>query len=121
MGVDVIESSAGVVEVRVSGVLRHADFAESQRSIAEIIERRDPVRLLIRAERFLGWAHDGDWGDVSFQERYDPRIDRIAIVGPERWEDLALLFTGRGLRPVAIEYFRPEQLDEARRWIAGAS
>lgn len=118
MSVHVVELDGNAVLVEVSGILGEKDFAASESALAEIIERRGAVRLLVRAEGFLGWARGGSWGDVSFQARYDDRIEKIAIVAPKRWEDLALAFSGKGLRPVAIEYFPNEELERAKAWLS---
>ena len=42
----------------------------------------------------------------------------MAIVGERKWEDLALLFTAKGLRPFPIEYFEPKTMTEAQDWLA---
>jgi len=41
----------------------------------------------------------------------------MAIVGAARWEDLALIFVGKGLRKFPIEYFESGALDRARAWL----
>ena len=52
-------------------------------------------------ENFAGTEKGGNPGDVSFQADYDPFIEKIAIVGDKKWEDVALLFTSKGIRRVA--------------------
>jgi len=42
----------------------------------------------------------------------------MAIVGNEKWRDDVLIFTAKGLRPTAIEFFPLSRLDEARTWLA---
>jgi hypothetical protein len=42
----------------------------------------------------------------------------MAIVGDRKWDDLALMFTAKGLRAFPIEYFEPAQLGAARAWLA---
>ena len=41
----------------------------------------------------------------------------MAIVGERRWEELALLFTAKGLRTFSIQYFDPAQVATARAWL----
>lgn len=62
-------------------------------------------RILVCADNFQGWAAGGTWDDFSFQETYDSRIGRMAIVAAEQWRDLALLFTSNELRSFPIEFF----------------
>ena len=46
------------------------------------------------------------------------QIEKMAIVGDEKWRDDALAFTAKGFRPTAIEFFAPLRLNEARTWLA---
>lgn len=41
----------------------------------------------------------------------------MAIVGQQKWEEAALIFTGEGLRHFPIEYFQPDQLADAQTWL----
>ena len=61
--------------------------------------------------------HQDDWDDVSFTAKVGKQIEKIAIVGEKRWEDLVLAFTGKGFRPTAIEYFGATELARARAWV----
>jgi hypothetical protein len=42
----------------------------------------------------------------------------MAIVGDPHWKDLALMFAGKGLRSMEIEYFPTADADKARAWLA---
>jgi hypothetical protein len=69
-------------------------------------------------ENFQGWQKGRGWDDVSFSERHDRDIERMAIVGPEQWRDLASVFAGKGLRSVAVEYFNHSELAQAKEWLS---
>ena len=69
------------------------------------------------SENFAGWERGAAWNDFSFSDS-DSGIERMAIVGERKWEDMALLFTAKGLRPFPIEYFEPASMAAARDWIA---
>jgi len=45
-------------------------------------------------------------------------IEKMAIVGDEKWRDDALAFTAKGFRPTAIEFFPASSLHEARTWLS---
>jgi len=51
---------------------------------------------------------------VSFMTEQGQHIDKMAIVGDEKWQDDALAFTAKGFRATAIEVFTPSRLNEAR-------
>ena len=120
MSAEMVSVSDGVLTVRFSGKLKLSELQAMQKVAGEAIDRNGKVSVLCLADDFLGWEKGGDWGDVSFQAQYDPFIEKIAIVGDRKWEDLTLLFTSKGIRRVPIEYFAPNDLAKARAWLAAA-
>jgi hypothetical protein len=62
------------------------------------------VRLLFVLKGFLGWEAHSNWNDMSFYVKHGDRIERIAIVGPERWRSEALMFAGADLRKARVEF-----------------
>jgi hypothetical protein len=118
MSAEIVNVVDGVLTVQVSGKLAHGELVEVQRAAADILSREGRLRLLVLAQNFAGWERAGDWGDVSFQAENDGRIERMAIVGDRKWEELALMFTAQGMRPFPIEYFEPTQAAAARTWLA---
>lgn len=117
MSAEIIGLENGIITVRLSGQLTQADLAALHRETGTLIERLGHVRILVCAENFQGWAAGGAWDDFSFQETYDSRIGRMAIVAAEQWRDLALLFTSNELRSFPIEFFPPERLGDAQAWV----
>lgn len=105
--------------VRVEGILRKAELDAIQwGSVSELAEDAH-VKILVLAEAFEGWHRGDQWGDVDFISTHGDRIEKIALVGKPKWEDQLLMFTGSGFRSTQIEFFSPNQLDQARRWLAG--
>jgi len=109
-----------LVTVVLGGKLSRAELTTVQEETAGVIQELGKVCILVRAEQFAGWEKEGDWGDLSFQYENDPFIERIAIVADEKWEGLALIFAGRGLRRPAIEFFPSSELTRARLWATSA-
>ncbi|MCZ6564718.1 MAG: STAS/SEC14 domain-containing protein [Gammaproteobacteria bacterium] len=105
MSIEFEQGNNDVAVFRVSGVLKKNEFEGAQCKIEEVIKKTGHMQILIITENFEGWEHSGDWGDWSFAERNDSYIDKIAVVGDEKWRDSVFAFTGKGFRPVAIEYF----------------
>jgi SpoIIAA-like len=102
----------------LSGRVHYRDFWLVWQRSAEAIGRLGKIRVLIVLDKFEGWEPNERWGDTRFQEKYDPFIERIAIVGESQWEDLVLAFAGKPFRTLPIQYFLPSQLAEARAWLA---
>jgi hypothetical protein len=117
MSAEIASVENGTMTVRVSARLTQSELAAIQKETGAIIERLGRVRILVLAEHFQGWEEGGQWNDFSFQEAHDQHIERMAIVGDEKWQDLALLFASQGLRPFPIEFFPPGRLAEARKWL----
>lgn len=117
MVAEIVDVSAGVMTVKVSGTLTQLALADLQKTAADVIRAQGKVRILVLAEQFAGWEQGGNWDDFTFQDQFDPSIEKMAIVGDQRWEDLALIFTAKDLRRFPIEYFTPNELDKARAWL----
>jgi SpoIIAA-like len=118
MGAEIVNVSGGVLTVKVSGKLTQTELATLQQATGEIIGKQGKLRILVLTENFTGWERGGAWGDFSFQAENDASIERMAIVGDRKWEDLALMFIAKGLRKFPIEYFEPARLAAARDWLA---
>jgi hypothetical protein len=120
MSAEVVNVSEGVMTVRFSGKLKLPELRAVQKAAEEVIEKKGKMRVLCLVEDFLGWEKSDGWGDISFQAKYDPFIEKIAIVGDRKWEELTLVFTCKGIRRVPIEYFAPTDLAKAHAWLAAA-
>jgi len=117
MSAEIIDNRGDTLTFKISGKLAQSELVDAQKSAAEILQKEGKKHLLVIADHFEGWGK-GDWADLSGQMAIDPYIDRMAIVGEKKWEDLALLFAGKGIRRVPIEYFSPAQIAQAQAWLA---
>ena len=88
-----------------------------QTAVVETIKRVGKIRILVILEDFQGQEQGADWGDITFAMEHDDDIEKIAIVGDEKWKDLVFAFTGKPFRRAAIEYFNSSHLEKARAWI----
>ena len=118
MGAEIANVSGRVLTARVSGTLTQSELTNMQKAAAAIFAADGKWRILVLTENFAGWERGASWDDFSFQSGQDAHIERMAIVGERRWEELALLFTAKGLRKFPIQYFTSAQVAEARAWLA---
>jgi hypothetical protein len=118
MSAQVSDVKDGILTMTVSGTLTQSDLAQVQKTAADIIRAQGKVRILVLAGDFAGWERGGKWNDFSFQEAFDPQIEKMAIVGDPRWGDLALIFVAKGLRSFPIEYFATQDQGKALAWLA---
>ncbi len=118
MSAEVISNIDGIVTVKLTGKLTYPELIVMQKSVISIIGQQGSIRVLVIGEDFQGWDKEGDWEDLSFQTESEPYIHKMALVGEKKWEDLALMFTGKGFREFPIEYFQQNELDKAQAWLA---
>jgi hypothetical protein len=108
----------GIFALRISGILKRSEFAAEQSAIAQKIDIGSKPRLLFILENFEGWERGADWNDLDFMISHGGKISKIAIVAEPRWETLALAFAGAGVRRVPVKFFPPNELEQARSWLA---
>lgn len=117
MSAHLAEVNGKVLTMRISGILKHTELLASQQEAAKWIESNGAASLLIVLDAFEGTADEGDWSDFSFQMKYDPMIEKIAIVCEPQWRDAAFMFTGKGLRPMPIRHYLPAEIQHALDWV----
>ena len=121
MPISVQHERDDVYRLDLSGTLQPGDLGGAQDALVREIARLGSVRLLIVLLHFDGWARGSGWQDMSFYVNHGDRIDRIAIVGPARWRDEAMMFAAADLRRAPVRYFPEDALEEARTWLASPS
>ena len=83
MPVEIIDAAGKLLQLKVRGMFKKADYDRIIQIAKEAIEREGKVRALIILEAFEGWERRGDWGDVSFMMEQGRQIEYMAIVGDE--------------------------------------
>jgi hypothetical protein len=104
--------------LEIRGTLRRADFERCEQTLAAEIERIGPVRLLVVLDGFEGWESPANWNDLTFYVKHGDSIERIVIVGDERWRSEALMFASADLRKGPVEFFAKGAIADARAWLA---
>lgn len=102
----------------VNGLLRRDEYAVCESEMSAAIKDHGSVKLLCVLRDFQGWESHPGWSDLSFYSKSANAITRIAIVGPEKWRDEALIFAAAGLRPAPVEFFPESNLTQARNWLS---
>jgi hypothetical protein len=104
--------------LRVGGILNKTELEAVQSEFVQKIAETGTVKLLILLENFSGWERGADWGDTDFFFSHRNDFEKIAVVGPKRWEAEVLAFTGAGLRKGPVQYFSETGEADARAWLA---
>ena len=104
--------------LRIGGELKKSELDAAQSEFVKHIAEAGPVRMLVLLENFAGWARGEDWGDTDFFFSHRDDFEKIAVVGPSRWEAQILAFSGAGLREGPVKFFPETGEAEARAWLA---
>jgi hypothetical protein len=118
MSVQIEYEPNDICVLRISGVLKQSEFSAEQSVLARKMDSGLKPRLLFILENFEGWERGADWNDLDFMISHGGKISKIAIVGEPRWETLALAFAGAGVRRAPVKFFPPNELEQARTWLA---
>ena len=120
MAATIRPDGANCYRVDVTGLVSRSELEKVQAAAAQEIARVGKVRLLFVLDQFKGWQKGQGWGDMDFYEKHGQDIERIAIVGEEKWRDDALMFALADLRKAPTRYFLPAEFEQARTWLAQA-
>jgi hypothetical protein len=110
--------SSNVFRMDVRGLLLKSELDSCQQRLVEEFPHTGAVKLLVFLDDFEGWERGAAWNDLSFYARYGNNIERIAIVGEERWRHVAMMFASADLRRAPVEFFREQNEAAARAWLA---
>lgn len=117
MAAEIIESTDGLVRIRIWDQMCIADLQMLQEACKALMDQGYTIRLLIILENFQGWESSHDWETTGFMLDRDSQIQKMAFVGVEQWRDQMCAFVAKGLRKFKIEYFSPSACAEAERWL----
>jgi hypothetical protein len=118
MSVQIEYEPNDICVLRISRILKQSEFSAEQSVLAHKMDSGLKPRLLFILENFEGWERGADWNDLDFMISHGGKISKIAIVGEPRWETLALAFAGAGVRRAPVKFFPPNELEQARTWLA---
>ncbi len=107
-----------IYRLEVRGMLHKLEMEQCQTALLEEIRRIGTVRLLVLLDEFEGWGPHHNWSDLTFYARHGEAIERIAIVGEERWRGESLMFAGADLRQAPVEFFSAPNAADARAWLS---
>ena len=88
-----------IYRVEVQGLLRSSEFEQCQDVLrVEMRPRRPTSGCCSSSTRSRAGSRSDDWRDLSFYVSHGDAIERIAIVGDERWRSESLMFASADLR-----------------------
>lgn len=103
------------LEVRLSGQLRKEDYELFVPEVEALIREHGKISLLVRLEDFDGWDAGALWEDLKFDVKHFRDIERLAIVGDEKWERGMAAFC-KPFTTADVQFFPVEKIQQARDW-----
>ena len=107
-----------VYRFEIRGTLTKAEMDQASAAVVIEMKRIGKVRLLFVLIGFQGWEKNQAWNDLTFYVQHGDQIERIAIVGEERWKSEALMFAAADLRSAPVQFFPSRAMAEARAWLS---
>ena len=118
MPVTVQHDRDNILRIDLQGALQRIELQRCQDQLKTEMDRVGAVRLLFVLNGFDGWEADASWKDLFSDDGHGHRIERIAIVGLERWQSQAWTFALADLYRARVECFTEDAAIEARAWLA---
>lgn len=112
------EIGAGILHVSLRGKLDSSAYANDLEDLNRYIADHDRVRLLVDLRDFEGWQGIGGLRDhYDLVRGHAPRIERVAVLGDARWQDLVVEM-GRHAFGLDARHFRTAETEAAKAWLA---
>lgn len=110
------ENSGKVLVIHVSGKLEKSDYEYLMPEFERLVRQHGKLRMLFDMSDFHGWDAGAAWEDFKFGIKYSGEIDRLAMVGEERWQHGMAMFC-KPFTKAVVRYFDRTNGAEARKWL----
>jgi hypothetical protein len=88
--------------LEIRGILRREELSLCEAELAGEMNRIGSVKLLCVLTEFEGWERNPDWNNLTFYLTHGDAIERIAIVGDDRWRTDTMMFASADLRRAPV-------------------
>lgn len=105
-----------VLEVMLAGKLTTEDYERFARRFEETAARNEKMRLFLTIDALEEWTAGAMWEDVKFDVKHFNDIERCAIVGDRKWEEVMTTLYKPFTR-AEVRYFDTKDEMLAREWI----
>lgn len=108
---------SNILTINVSGKLEKADYEQFIPELERLIWQHGKLQILFDMRAFHGWEASAVWEDFKFGMQHFTAIERLAMVGEERWQHGMAIFI-KPFTMAAVRYFDHPDLAQARAWLA---
>ncbi|HOI13422.1 MAG TPA: STAS/SEC14 domain-containing protein [Methanoculleus sp.] len=116
---EIATGAGNVVGFRFDGEITADDYTGTLIPVLQDAERNHPIfRILFHIVGFHGWKPHGQWEALKDWPGME-KVDRIAIVGGETWEEWMNRLPGlfAGFTGIDVRYFTNDHLAAALDWL----
>jgi hypothetical protein len=118
MSIQLNEESGGkVLAIHVRGKLAKKDYEHFVPEFERLARQHGRLRVLFDMTGFHGWEAAALWEDTKFAIKHFDDIDRLAMVGEEKWQRGMATFC-KPFTKATIRYFDHADAAEARMWLS---
>lgn len=117
------ESSGGVLGFKVTGKLTDEDIKAFEPQIEFVIGQRKhkPIGILADLSQMHGAELKARWDEMRFLQKHTDHIARMAVVGADKWEEIAAILTaGAAVLEAETRYFDQAEMMHAWAWARSA-
>jgi len=105
-----------LLEVKVSGKVHREDYPRFIPEFESHVRDHGKVHVLFDMLDFHGWDMGALWEDIKFDVKHFKDIDRLAMVGDKKWEEL-MATVCKPFTTAKIRYFDKDHKADARAWL----
>lgn len=117
MAIETKQTNGGkVLEVLVTGKLVKGDYEQFVPEAETLLKIHDKIRMLVVLHNFRGWTAGAAWEDIKFDTKHFNDIERLVVVGEQRWQRNATEFY-KPFTTAKIRYCDAADLAQARTWV----
>lgn len=121
MPFELIKKQEQEIWMKIGDQVSVEDYQQLQSMILSSLATYNDCRMGIILDDFKGWSKDNRWDDLLFMQEHQDKVQKIAIVGDEKWKDNVFMFSGKPFRTTEIEFFPENQLDQAKQWLSAGN
>jgi hypothetical protein len=110
------ENGGKVLAVHVSGKLAKADYERFVPEFERLVGLHGKLHMLYDMTDLHGWTTSALWEDTKFTIHHFRDIDRLAVVGEKKWQQVMATFC-KPFTKAVVRYFDHADAAEARAWL----
>ena len=110
------EADGKIIVANLSGKLTKEDYKHFLPEAERLIRKHGEIRVLCKMNDYHGWEAGALWEDIKFDIKHFADIERLALVGHQKWEAGMAVFC-KPFTKAKIRHFERYELPQAEEWI----